>query len=425
MTCTGFLCLALIAGVRFVCRRKPPRVESLPAATVLKPLCGLEPSLEANLESFFQQQYPEFEIIFGARYLSDPSLDLVRRLCQKYPSVPVRVVLTGEPDRPNAKVCSLRSMYAVARHEYLVICDSDVRVTPNYLREVVPPLLRKEVGLVTCLYRGVPSNGLWPRLEALGMSVEMTSGVLVADLLGGMKFALGPTMALRRDVLASIGGFGALADYCADDFVLGEQVYRLGLMVVLSQHVIEHTVINRTLRDSVIHQLRWMKSTRFSRPAGHASTLLTFAMPFGLLGLVAGFHLHDTLLGLGMLAAAYLNRVVMAMASGWNVVQDRESLRSCWLYPLRDLMGFALWMASYCGRQVIWRGETYLLQRGGRMVPVCRSGCAAASFHPSTTAEAESDAAGDPGRIGPGTAGANSGSPGTPTSGLPSGIARR
>jgi ceramide glucosyltransferase len=370
LSCTGFLCLIVVASVRFVRRRERFQDdESLPPVTLLKPLCGSEPNLEANIESFFQQQYPKFEIIFGARHLSDPALNIVNRMCRKYPAVPVRMVTPGEPDRPNAKVCLLQAMYAVARHDYLVISDSDVQVTPNYLREVIGPLLDRDVGLVTCLYRGVPGDGFWSRLEALGMSVEMTSGVLAADLLEGMKFALGPTMAIRRDVVEKIGGFVALADYCADDFVLGERVHRWGGKVVLSKHVIDHMVISRTLRDSMAHQVRWMRSTRFSRPAGHVATFLTYAMPFGIAGLIAGLHLHHTVLGALMFLAAYLNRVVMALVSGWKVVGDPRSLRSCWAYPLRDLTGFTVWLASFFGSQIVWRGEKYLLESGGRMVP--------------------------------------------------------
>jgi ceramide glucosyltransferase len=149
---------------------------------------------------------------------------------------------------------------------------------------------------------------------------------------------------------------------------------RSGSKVVLSRHVIEHIAINGSLRDSIRHQLRWMKSTRFSGPAGHLATVLTFAMPFGLLGLAAGFHIHHVSLGVWMFAVAYLNRVAMAIASGWNVMRDRRSIRSCWLYPLCDLMGFALWSASFWSRQIVWRGETYLLERSGRMVSACACG---------------------------------------------------
>src|SRR6185437_7415981 len=234
--------------------------------------------------------------------------------------------------RPNAKVCSLQRMAEASASEYLVVSDSDVRVTPQYLRDVVRPLLQREVGMVTCLYRGVPSGGLWSRLEALGMSVEMTAGVVVADLLEGLKFALGPTMAIRRDVLEDVGGF---------------QVFEAGKQVVLSHYVVDHVALHQRCLASLQHQVRWMKSTRFSRPKGHVGTGLTFAMPFGLLGLVAGIAMHDPLLGLGLFLYAALNRMAEALLAGWGVVRDPFALRYFWLYPARDLLGFFLWCASF------------------------------------------------------------------------------
>ncbi len=214
VTSTGYLLLVMLAAARFRRGRKMVAAaeRACPPVTLLKPLCGLEPGLEAHIISFFEQQYPDFEIIFGARQADDPGLKLARRISTRYPSVPVKVVVTGEPWRPNAKVCSLVKMYARAAHDYLIISDSDVKVGPNYIADVVQPLLDPNNGMVTCLYRGLPTGGLWSKLEALGMSVEMTSGALVANLLEGMKFALGPTMAIRRDALDAVGGFEPLAE---------------------------------------------------------------------------------------------------------------------------------------------------------------------------------------------------------------------
>lgn len=372
VSCTGFLVLLAVAMLRF--RRRQRRAATstavLPSVSLLKPLCGLEPGLEANLASFFAQDYPDFEIIFGARNSEDPALQVVGAVRKRYPQVPVKVVLSGEPNRPNAKVCSLQKMYAQVSHDYLVISDSDVQVSPNYLREVIAPLLDQKVGLVTCLYRGVPTGGMWSRLEALGMSIEMTAGVVVADMLEGMRFALGPTMATRRDVLQAVGGFEVLADYCADDYLLGHKVYKSGMRVVLSEHVIDHVVFNRAFKPSILHQLRWMKSTRFSRPKGHIGTLLTFAMPFGLLALGAGAAAGHPVLGLALFAWAVLNRLLMAVTAGWGAVHDWRSLRDCWLYPVRDLMGFFFWSASFVGRRIVWRGDLYRLEYGGKMTRI-------------------------------------------------------
>jgi ceramide glucosyltransferase len=369
---SAFVVLVIVAAIRF---RRPTHSSAtadaeLPPVTLLKPLCGLEPNLEDNLESFFAQDYPEFEIIFGTRDRRDPALDIVRSLQQKYPSVPVKIVYSGEPDRPNAKICSLEKMHKRAKYEYLIISDSDVEVRPNYIREVVGPFSKPNVGLVWCIYRGLPTGGLWSGLEALGMSVEMVSGVIVADMLAGMTFALGPTMAVRREVLEEIGGMAMLADYCADDYVLGNEVHRAGYEVVMSPHVIDHVVMNRSFASSMLHQLRWTKSTRFSRPSGHFGSVLTYAMPFGLLGGLAAWAARMPMVALGLVAWAFVNRMVLSIVAGYGVVKDVRALRCCWLYPLRDLMAFGFWCGSYFGDVVDWRGEKYRVLRGGRMIRV-------------------------------------------------------
>jgi ceramide glucosyltransferase len=368
LSCTVFLILLTAAFLRRRPRPLPAPGASFPHVSLLKPLHGLEPQLEANLESFFRQDYPQYEIVFGCRLESDPALPAVHSLRRRYPQVPVKIVFSGEPQYPNAKVCSLQRMAAAAAGDYLVVSDSDVRVSPRYLREVVRPLLRPEVGMVTCLYRGVPSGGLWSRLEALGMSVEMTAGVVVADMLEGLKFALGPTMAIRRDVLEQTGGFRVLADFCADDFVLGQRVFQAGKQVVLSHYVVDHVALHQRCLASLQHQVRWMKSTRFSRPKGHVGAGLTFAMPFGLLGVAAGFALHDPRLGFALFLYAAVNRMAEALLAGWGVVRDPLALRFFWLYPARDLLGFFLWAASFFDTTIVWRGERYRFQRGGKMV---------------------------------------------------------
>lgn len=368
---TIFLLLVIIAAHRFRSRQReaPARGEhKLPPVSVLKPLHGEEPQLEENLESFFRQDYPTFELIFGARNGNDAALRTVNSLRKKYPQIRTDIVLSGEPAYPNAKVFALEKMLARASYPTLVMTDSDVRARADCLEQVVRPLADGNVGLVTCIYRGIPTSGLWSRLEALGMSVEMSSGVLVADLLEGMKFALGPTMATRKDVVDGLGGFGVLGNYCADDFVLGQLTHNAGKTVVLSRHVIDHVVLNRSARESFLHQVRWMKSSRFSRPLGHAGTGLTFAMPFGLLGMAAGWMLGDWTLALELMSLAILNRIVQALVVGWGVVRDRRSLWFSWLYPARDLLGFVLWCASFLGAGIVWRGERYRLTAGGRMV---------------------------------------------------------
>jgi ceramide glucosyltransferase len=340
-----------------------------PPLSLLKPLHGDEPGLEPHLGTFFEQDYPAYEILFCARSPEDAGLATARRVAARYPHIPVKFLSTGgEPDYINAKVASLEKMEAVAAHDIFVISDSDVRVTPGYLRAAALPFADPRVGGITCPYRGVAAEGgLWARLEAVGMSVEMTAGVLVARQMEGMQFTLGPTMAFRRESIRRMGGFRVTADYCADDFVLGNETFRLGETVVLSHHAIDHMVINSSFSQSMLHQVRWMKSTRFSRPKGHFGTALTFSMPFGLLGFAAALAIGHVTLAVGLLAWAVASRLALSIAVGNWVVRDKSWFGLLVLYPIRDLMGFLFWAASYTSSRILWRGRKFQLLPGGKM----------------------------------------------------------
>ena len=380
---TGYVLLVIVAAQRFRRRAKKAAQkavgiapERLPPVSVIKPVCGLEPLLEQNLESFFLQDYPHYELIFGARTADDPAIRVIERLRERYPHVRVRCVFSGEPVWPNPRVYSEQRMIAVAEHDYLVIGDSDVRVSSDYLRNIVAPLLDPKIGLVTCIYRGRPSGGAWSRLEAAGFSVELTSGVLVADMLEGMKFALGPTTATRRECLDKIGGIRVLADYHSDDYEIGRRIAEAGYQVALSHVVIDHITLNLSM---ISRQIRWMRSTRFSRPLGHLGNGLTFAMPFALLGLVAGGLAGHWTLGLALLACGVANRWVQAIVVGAGVVRDPELKRYLLYYPLRDLLGFFFWAASFTGRSFTWRGDPYRFGPGGRVISLRREPLARAS----------------------------------------------
>jgi ceramide glucosyltransferase len=340
----------------------------LPPVSVLKPVHGDEPDLEQNLASFFEQDYPEYEILFCARQESDLGLAAARRVMARYPHLKARILTCGEPPWPNARTFSLEVMRREARHQILVTADSDVRVTPDYLREVVQPMRDPQVGMVTSLYRGCTRHGLWARLEAMGMSVEMTSGVLVANMLEGMKFALGPSMVMRQSTVAKIGGYEKVAQYYADDFVLGNWTAAAGEIVVLSQYVVEHHVLNAAFKSSIAHQQGWATSTRFSRPMGHLGEVLTYAVPFGLLAWIALTLDGHWAWGAGLLAFTVLDRVLLCVLVSSFVVHDRVAARMAWLYPLRDLMGFVFWVRSYLAtRRLRYRGDPYELLPEGRL----------------------------------------------------------
>lgn len=374
VTSTVYAGLTLAAVPRYLRERKAfaadmrKQPQFTPGLTLLKPLAGAEPDLDAHLASFFEQDYPNFEILFCARDPHDAGLEIARQVAERYPQVPAKFFSTGEPAYINAKVASMELMEKLAAHDILVISDSDVRVAPDYLRAVALPFADDRVGGMCCAYRGIAAGGgLWARLEAVGMSVEMTSGVLVARMMEGMQFVLGPTMAFRRDTIRRMGGFKVTADYCADDFVLGRETTKLGQTVVLCPHAIDHIVINLSLRASLKHQVRWMKSTRFSRPKGHSGMALTFSMPFGLLGLAAGVLLGHAGWGVALLVWALASREALSIAVGRMVVRDPSWFNLVILYPVRDVMGFFFWIASYTSSHILWRGRVYQLLPGGRM----------------------------------------------------------
>ena len=361
-----FLGLAIVGVIRFHAEARQQLCSSsddahLPPVSVLKPVHGLEAQLKENIESFFRQDYPDYEILFAADEADDPALAVVREVCVRYPDIRSRVLVTGTP-WPNPVVHASHCMAEAAAHEILVTTDSDVEVDPHYLREIVPPLLDPQVGMVTCAYRGKNAAGFFSGLTAIGMSVEMTAGVLVANLLEGMKFGLGPTTVVRKDSLASIGGYTALKDYIAYDFAIGNLIAKAGYRVVLSRHIIDHVVNQKSFRHMWQNQLRWAQTTRHSRPRGHFGSGLIFAMPYGMLGFIAAASLGHLGVATVLLAVAVVNRLAEAWLVGWTVVRDPEIRRAPWLYPLRDLLGFAVWFASYLKLRYVWRDSRFELK---------------------------------------------------------------
>jgi ceramide glucosyltransferase len=378
-TSTIYLSLTLLGTERYLRQARAARkaaqttpASSLPPVTIFKPVHGMEEQLVANLESFFEQDYPDYEVIFGVRDLDNPAAKIAGEIRARYPQIPSRMIVSGPPSWPNAKVFSLDKMIVTSLRSHFIISDSDVRVAPDFLRNTIPPLLDPKVGLVTCMYRGIPAADFWSWLEALGLSVEMSSGVMVADMVEGMRFALGPAMAVRRDAIDGIGGIAAVADYYSDDFELGNRIGAKGYKVILSHHIVHNVLTRRSPLRTLGDQLRWMKSTRYSRPVGHAGTGLTYAMPFGILGWIAAAALGHWQLGVALFVLAWVNRMIQSVLVGWRVVHDPRAVWLCWLYPLRDFFGFVAWMLSYTSRKFYWRGEMYRFGKGGRISPLQR-----------------------------------------------------
>jgi ceramide glucosyltransferase len=372
LSSTVYLGLVLVGVAKF--RREsrallePPAVDAaLPAVSVIKPVHGLEPQLRENIESFFRQDYPHFEILFGADTEDDAALEIVREVSRRYPQVPSRVIVHGVSPWPNPQTYSLHCLSKEARYAVLVASDSDVEVAENYLREVVTPLLKPGLAMTTCLYRGKNVGDFWSNQTAMLMSVEEPAGVLVANLLEGMKFGLGPTIAVRKEALEKIGGYERFYDYSANDFILGNLVHKAGYQVALSSHVIDHIVNQSTFRKMLQNQLRWRVTERYCRPKGYVGMGLIFAMPFGILGFLSCALLGHWTWGAWLLAWAIVNRLIEAYAVGWIALRDAALLRRIWLYPTRDLLGFIVWCMSFGGTKIAWRSGRFELQ-GERMV---------------------------------------------------------
>ena len=371
VTSTIYCGMVVLAAVRFGVRRRREQRQPatfLPPVSVLKPLHGTEPGIERNIETFFEQDYPEFELLFCARYENDEGLRLARRVGERYPHVKATYVTCGDPIPRfhNAKVFSLAKLDSVATNDDYITSDADVRVGPEYLQRMVQYLRDPEVGLASCVYLGTahPGAGLSSRLDAVGKSVEMTSGVLVADMIEGTKFALGATMAVRRKSFQQVGGFGELGQFYADDFVLGNRLADAGTKVLLATHVIRLIVQDSPFWLSFRNQLRWMQSTRRSRPWGHLGSGLTFSTPYGLFGLAWGLVSGNAGLGLLWLLLTVVNRWVQA-ATILRVLGDPAWEQGALLYPLRDLLGSVLWVNSYLGENFYYRGKVYKLKQGG------------------------------------------------------------
>lgn len=360
--------LAIVAArkLRNSAEASLPEPGTLPAISLLKPLRGADPGLEQHLESFFLQDYPSFEMLFAVRQPVDPAVAVVERLAARYPNVKTQLILTGEPLFANAKVFSMEKMAEAADGEILVITDSDTSVSADYLKDMADRFASPETGAVTNLYRGVSGADLWSRLEALGMSTEFMAGVVVANHLEGMKFTLGPSMAIRRECLEKIGGFAAMADYLADDFVLGNWAAEAGYQVGLSTHVINHHATALGFVSSFKHRLRWNRSSRFSRPAGYFGQGFTYGLAWAiLLSLLAANWWSGALLLMVLMA-----RIWLAFELAVKLLGDRDSLRNFWLIPLQDLLSLATWLGGFVGREIIWRNERYRLLEGGRFEPV-------------------------------------------------------
>lgn len=359
---------SIIACVAASTRTRAPRFtpRHLPAATVLKPLRGAEPETYECLRSFCDQAYPEFQVVFGVCDSNDPAVAIVDRLKREFPQRDLQIVVDRRQHGSSRKVSNLINMMPLARHEFLVLSDSDVRVNRDYLAKVVAPLLDGGVGIVTCAYQGSPRQGLWSLLGSLFINEWFMPSVRVAAMAGSRAFAFGSTIAIRRQVLADIGGFTSIANQLADDYRLGESTRRLGLRTVLSEVLVDISVAEPSFGELVRHELRWLRTIRALRPLGYAFSFVTFGVPVAAVGAVLTAGAAPAV---AMLAVTTIARILLHLSvrrPGANPMLQLAIL------PLRDLLSLSLWAWSFVTRSVHWREQHYHVTRDGSAQPVVR-----------------------------------------------------
>ncbi len=362
----GYAVLALVAVLVWDRRRAPSKSLRLPAVTVLKPLCGAEPGLYANLRSFCEQDYPQYQIVFGVRDPADPALAVVERLVTDFPSLPIDVVINPQVHGSNFKVSNLINMIARARHDVLTIADSDACVGSDYLRLVTAPLLDPKVGLVTSVYRDVPTKSIWSHLGAMYINEWYMPSVLLAWLFGYQGYVSGQTMCLRRETLQAIGGLPAIANFLADDHRLGVMVSGLGLRIALSPYVVRAEHHEPSWDSLARHELRWMRTIRILRPRSYCLLFLSFSLPLAIVGMLLSVAQGPaSMTAWALFLTTLLSRLVLHFVP-W-LRGDRPLLADLWLVPVQDLLMVWVWVRAFFTSRVSWRGSEFDVDADGVM----------------------------------------------------------
>lgn len=364
---TVYAVLVLMAVLVWNMRRMPKEGPlRLPPLTLLKPLCGTEPSLYENLRSFCEQDYPDFQIVFGVLDPADAALAVVERLVAEFPSLPIDVVINSKQHGGNRKTSNLINLLAQARHDVLVMADSDARVGPDYLRTVTAPLLDRDVGVVTCLFRGIPTRRIWSRLGAMYINEWYMPSVLLARLFGHQGYVSGQTICLRRETLRAMGGLEVIADHLADDYQLGERVRGLGLRIALSRYMPTAEHDEATFDSLSRHELRWMSTIRILRPRSFRLIFLSFSLPLAALGIV--LNAADPVLSTAAWALFQSTVVARLLLYGAHRLGDgRRLLSDLWLVPARDALLCWVWWRSFFTSRVTWRGREFDIDGSGIM----------------------------------------------------------
>lgn len=362
----GYFIFSILVSRRFFSAPSPASSINFAPVSIMIPLCGADFKAYENYASICRQQYPEFQIVFGVRDVQDSSVNLVRQLQTDFPQIPIDLVVSANEIGPNPKVNNLNNMMPHARHNIIVLLDSDIRLGPDFLRTVIAELAQNPGGAVTCLYRAGEAPGIPSTLEAIGISAEFAPGVLVANAGGGISFAFGAAIAIGKETFEAIGGFPAIAAYLADDYMIGNLVRKAGLPVGLSLYVVETVLSRLTIGEFFWHQVRWSRGIRACNPWGHTGSIITNGTVLGLLYLISsGFSAF----GWALFLAVMVMRFALAWVVGIRGMKDEILRRNLHLLPLRDLFSFLIWFAALFGKTVEWRGKRFRLDKSGTMVP--------------------------------------------------------
>lgn len=359
--------VATIAASRFFRRERSRKLRNYtPAVSVLKPVRGADSFTYENYASFCRQEYPDYEILFAVNDSSDEAVPIIHRLIGEFPSREIRLLIGAENLGANRKVNKLARLSREARHEILVLTDGDVRVGPNYLREVVAPFVDENTGAVTSFYRSIAVRNLGAELEAIGASGDFFAGVLMAELTEGVNFALGASVVTTKRWLSKIGGFEGIAGMLSDDYELGLRIAEAGGRVILSREPVWTMYPAQTVKTFWEHQVRWARTVRICRPLSYLGLIFTLGLPWAVMAaIVAPAHWIAAAYFLGYL----LLRLLMAWTVGVWGVGDDTLRQKLWLVPLRDAIYFFVWLAAFGSNRIVWGGEKYLLEKG-RMIPV-------------------------------------------------------
>jgi ceramide glucosyltransferase len=367
---TLYYLFALWCVIAFFSRKPSPSGNWAPPVSILKPVKGLDEEAFENFVSFCRQDYPAYEVLFGVESKEDPAVPMIQRLIQTFPKLDIQLIVVESVHAANQKVGVLAALSQRARHNLLVISDSDIRVPPSYLKEVMAPFQEPQNGMVTCLYRARGAKNLPAALESLMIHLDFFPAVLVAERLEGLRFGLGATMAIRRSALSSIGGFEKISDYLADDYLLGYRIDQAGYRIFLSTLVVDIVQQRLGMAGFLKHQLRWARTYKACRPKGYFASVLTHGVFFSMVYLLtSGF---SPLAWILMSATGGVRLLTAALISG-RYLKESGWLATLLLVPVKEVLTTVIWTVAFLGNTVVWKDKIFRLEKDGRMIRSERS----------------------------------------------------